>query len=472
MKLGSRLIVVAGLTAFAGACGSAGTPAPALSPSGEPFEEGIAPSENEHTQAAAIALIQAQQLEESDSERSAEFYQTALTAAERGMEMDPENPESYFQGGRAHLGLGNYEEADRLLTRAEELYPAFFVDIEPIRESYWVDSYNAAIQEISAGNLERAAELFEEAGAIYDGRPEAFLNLASVYAQLGNFDGAIESYRNAIETIRNADPDVIDEEIMMEWADHEEVALLNLAQLLSYTEQHGEAATAYSEYLEIVPGDISALSNRAAALMANGQTDEATAIYDELLARPNLTGPDYSAIGIGLFQAGAYERAAGAFEEAVQASPTSRDDVYNWVQTLFLAENWEALIPAAEQLVQVDTHNRDAYRMLAQGLVQTGDEQTAVARMQAMEALPFEIINTSLQLMGDDGAQLVGEIQNLQLAAGTPIHLRVTFLGRQGVPAATSDVELQAPAEGETTSFVAESMEGDIIGYSYEVVSP
>ena len=184
---------------------------------------------------------------------------------------------------------------------------------------------------------------------------------------MSNVDDAVDWYRVALEMLRGPLFEEQTPENQMTWAENEEIAAFNLAQILANAGRNEEAETAYRTYLERSPDNVTALSNLAVVLMGMDRNDEAAEIYQGLLARTDLDARDYYVTGIGLYNAENYSMAAQAFGRSYELIPESRDALYNYAQALYLAGEMDELYPAAVSLVEMDPYNNNVYRLLARG---------------------------------------------------------------------------------------------------------
>jgi len=465
---GLAVTTVAGCAPSAANGGASAGPSPSMTFGGRTLDEGIRPRDNVHTRSAALYLQQGSMSTNPTQRR--ERFEAALESAMAGIELDADNPRSWFQAGEAYLGLNDVVGADSSFVRAEELHPLYYLEIAPIREQEWVVNYNEAINAINAQDYEQAVTMLERSHTIYRERPEAMLNLGSLYSQLGRNDEAINAYRDALELIRGPLTEEQDDETRAAWAENEEIAAFNVAQLLATTGRNEEAAAAYREYLQRNPDNVTVASNLAVVLTDLGREDEAAQIFNDLLARPGLSSRDYFFTGIGLFQAESYSEAARAFQLSIDASPRNRDAAYNLAQALFLAEEWEALVGAGERLVELDPANQNAFRLWAQGLIQTQNEQRAVEILEQMEAIAFEVVNSQLQPFAGGGAAVYGEVVNLTLSQGTSVRVRFHFLGMDGSALGSADVQVPVGAVEAGVRFEAEfASDQTVAGYYYEV---
>jgi hypothetical protein len=63
-----------------------------------------------------------------------------------------------------------------------------------------IATYQAAVTEYNAGNLERAIELFRESFEVHHGHPNALYNIGECYERLGNFEQAVAYYEQYLGT--------------------------------------------------------------------------------------------------------------------------------------------------------------------------------------------------------------------------------------------------------------------------------
>lgn len=428
-------------------------------------------TDNEYTRSAELFLTQAEAMGAVDR------FAEALEAALGSIAEDPSNPVGYFQAARAQVGMGDYVAADSLFTTAVAMHPGYEREVEFLRDKAWREAFNAGLVPMDAGNNEQAIEMWEAAEIIYGGRyPRALMNLASMYGEVGRMDDAIDAYGKALEVLRDpaaAERLAADSAMMDEWAGFEKMVVTNRTVLLVQAERHMEAASDLAIYLESNPDDIEALSNRAAVLIAGGMPDSAQAIYDRLLSNEQLGAGGYYGIGVGLYNADDLEKAAEAFAKVVEISPQNREAVFMLAYTLQLADDFEACVPAAMNLIDLDRYHQANYRIIARCLAGTGDGQEGARYLQEMQNLDFSVIHAPLAQNPAGGGTVTAEFVNKSLAAGTMVTIRVHFNGDDGATVGTASLRVEAPEPGETTSFEAElTSDQQVIGYYFQIVPP
>lgn len=482
------LALGAGACASAGggaATGATGVAAPAAEEERQ-FPPGTEPSDNLWTRSAALYLARATQNPRPDEKRS--LYGQALTAALEGIQKDPDNPKVWYLAGRAYIGLDDYAGADSVLDKAEEIYPRYVLETEEVRERAWAQAYNSGIGQLQQGNQDAAIELFKKATLVYQGRPEAELNLAATYAARSEGEAAIEAYRRALTILRTADTTGLDQKTKEQWTEQEGIAAFNLAQLLAREARDAEAAEAYRDYLKREPDNIMAKTNLAVALVNLDQRDAAMELYNELLSRADLKEQDYFIVGVGLFRVEAYDRSADAFRKALELNPYNRDARYNLAQALYQvaagmepktvqdSASWRAawgeVVPVAQRLVDCDPYNRNGLALLAHGLARSRQEQEAVKILERHRDLPFSLESLDFRPGERGGATLHARLLNLTLEPGTPVTLEFTFLGSDGQALGSKQVTVEAPAKDQEASLdvTIESTE-PVAGYCYKTTS-
>ncbi|MBI4540383.1 MAG: tetratricopeptide repeat protein [Gemmatimonadetes bacterium] len=419
-------------------------------------------------------------------EEQRSLYEQALNASLESTKNEPENARGWVMLGRAYLGLDNYVGADSALDMAEKIYPKYVLETDDDRERGWIEAYNGAIQLLQQGSRDGAIELFKKAAVIFQGRPEAYLNLGASYANVGDDSAAIEAYRQALEILRKVDRSQIEENTLKQWDEHEQLAAFNMAQLLARVGRHGEAAGAYEDYLKKDPNNVMALTNYAVTLMSMEQRDSAMAIYGQLLASTDLKEQDYFVIGVGLFRVEDYTKAEDAFRKALEVNPYSRDARYNLAQALYqiasdLQEKedtvnartaWADLIPVARKVAECDPYNRNALALLAHGLARSKQEQEAVQILERHRDLPFEVGALDFRPEEQGGATLRGSVVNLGLDPGKTVSLKFTFYGTNGQDVGSKEVSVQVSTKNESAPFdvTAESTQM-VAGYCYSASS-
>ena len=425
------------------------------------------------------------------------LYQEALDWALREIASDPGNSVGYYQAARAHIGLYDYVAADTLLEMAVALFTGYRNDVEAQRESAWIDAFNASVgllNDEDEGGVEAGIEQLKYAELIYPrGRPEALINLGVSYEQLGRNEEAIEAFGAALEVIRGPRPQEMmarDSSLAAGWLEKEASVAFNRAMLYTNNELHQEAADEYRRYLTGNPGDITALSNLAGAVAAAGMPDSAQAIYQNLMGE-DLGILDYSNIGVGLYLAGNFERAAEAFQLVLDASPQNRDALLNLTTTLYQAERWHECVPVARRLIETDPFAADHLLILARCVASAGDEQEAGKIVDNYRAMAFNMSEANLTPTVGGGGTVTGNLTNYTLDPGGTVTILVNFLGGDGESIGTNSVRVEVPAQASRDEATGESCEpvdpeavcttafrveldsdADVTGFYFQVVPP
>lgn len=416
-----------------------------------------AQGDNSHTREATrhIGLAMTRQ---DDAERQ-QMYQQALTALEAGMQDEPDHAKTWFLAGGVYAALGQFQQAHEAFNKAVELYPDYQADLAIEREQAWVHAFNAGVAAMDTQDYSGAIAALEAANQLYPQRPEAYLNLASLYSNQNEPERAIEVLETAIEIIEAADPEQVQPETLEQWGRYAQLARINMGQI------QGQA-------------------------------------------------------GIIAFQEEDYDRAAQLFKAAAEVNPHSRDFRYNYVQSVFaktqdleeardsvlaamqaatgdaqvaanaelerhdaeLMELYDELLVGVDAVQPIDPNNEMLYVIAARAHrmkgVLSGDQAAAkIGQDKALELLtqrdqlPVEVSTLAIDGQGE-AATIAGTLRNRSVPAGTPVVLRLTLLGIDGAPVGEGEITVTAPAADTDTEFEGSiPVTGEIAGWRYQVVS-
>ena len=154
---------------FLSGCASAPQPTgPVVSPTGIVYEIGIRPVPTRFSQTGTLYLTRG-------------LVARALQLSILGIEDQPGNPIHHLLAGLAYVRLEEYEQADAMFKAAQQIYPAYELDIEPEREVAWIVLFNEGIAAYTDGDIEGTIEAWELAGMMWNLRPDASLNLATLF---------------------------------------------------------------------------------------------------------------------------------------------------------------------------------------------------------------------------------------------------------------------------------------------------
>ena len=470
MKVRYGLVLVTAIAMMAGGCASGGGSASSESVASQP-ERGLPIRDNSNTRNADLFLVQAMQ--EEDEAQQQQRYQQALDAALAGITQTPENPKSYFQAGRAYIGLGDYAAADSMLTRTEEMRPAYASETVVYREQGWISLYNDAIEPLNSGRLEEAAALFELADRLFRGRDEALLNLASIYSRLGDNQRAIDAYSAALVILEDSKEEMLADTTQPGlWDNHYGILTTGLAQVYVAQGRHQDAAGIYEEILAQDPENLMVLGNLATVLTQMEMGDSAQVLYDRILQRTDVSESDLFNAAVGLYQVENYEMAALSFARVLGLNPMHRDAALNLAQTLSIAEDYEGLIPAAQALAELDPRNSLAYIYQARAYSEGDRTEEANEIFREYQDFGYEISDLEVQPYEEGGAHFTGQLQNHTKDVGSTVTLRFHFGGEGGVEIGTLDVTITVPDAEAFEVFEAEfSSSVYVMGYRYEVLN-
>jgi tetratricopeptide (TPR) repeat protein len=403
---------------------------------------------------SALARAHLAQVETVDAETARAHLHAALTAALEGIAARPGNPQHHFLAGVAHAGLGQLVEAHALWREALEMWPAYGDEIIRFREQAWQAAFERGLAAHREGRMDAAIAEWEGANLIFPWRPEAYFNLGAVRAEQGDFEGALDMYRHALGVVEQAGPGP--RPLSEREREEREVARRSareaLAQLYMFLSRYGQAELEYRALLAENGDDVDLRSHLAVALVRQGRTDDAAAIFDALLATPDLDYRELTRIGLGLFHGRELARAAHVFQRAAELNPQSRDAVHNRVLALYEQRRWSDLVEPAERLLGMDPLNQSIALILAHALREMGETQLALAVLQRTEAHPVYLSHLHLN-NGNEQARMRGQVVPAAAPRGARVNLRFVFLDLAGAELESRLVTVSAPAPGESATF-------------------
>jgi tetratricopeptide (TPR) repeat protein len=426
-----------------------------LAPAAALAQDECDPAGNRYTRSAEIELQRAQ--DASDPRGPEARYHRMLEILQEAFEEEGDNAPSkaYLLAAQAHLGLYEFVAADSMLDVFDELEPACRKFTADARFRSWAQVYNQGIQQYNAGNVDEALSTFETANLVYDD-PRSWNFVAVIHQERGELDQAIAAYEKMYELAS-------DEE-------QKRAAAINRAELLKSLGKLDEALAIYEEYSSTHPDDVLGRLNYAVALGDAGQVDEAQVIFQEFLDREDLTFRQWSEVGIGLYRASAYGEAAEAFKRAHDMRPYNKETIENLGNSLALAEEYEALKPIADTLVTRYPLETAYYRLRANSLVETGENDAALKVLEAREELPVELLNVTMIPEEEGSYRVEGEVMTRTAEPDSEATLNVDFLGEDGALVLSDQITLVMPPEGEISKFeLRTSSESTLAGFTYKL---
>ncbi|HWV56824.1 MAG TPA: tetratricopeptide repeat protein [Longimicrobiales bacterium] len=451
------MLAVATLIAAACATTPAPPPGPPVSPTGVVFEPGVPPGQTRFSQVAVVYISQG-------------YNDRALDQALQGIASNPHNPIHFYLAGLAYTRLRQYAAADSMFDRAEEIYPAYALEIEPERERAWAVAFNEGLEAHVAGNVEATIEAWRRATQIYDMRPEAHRNLGTLLAEVGEYDEAIRVFRAGLAGLERAP---VSRLLSPEEESTREQARVTMSEsvtdLLLLAERYAEAEPLLRSRIERDPENVELRTQLASALTGQGRHDEAVAIYGELLAEESLDSSDLFKVGVALFRIRDYDRASQAFRRLTELEPASRDAWFNYANSLFASQNWETLLPAANRLVELDPLSENALLIAARAHLESGDQQGALRLLEAADSKPVHLADLQFRPSPIE-TRVDGRIVGNAAAEGDTIRLLFTFLN-EGEVVGTQEITLQAPRT-DASSPIEVVFPNRASAYRYEVLPP
>lgn len=428
--------------------------------------QGERPRDTNNTRAAEDHIEAAEDAGSPDEARA--HYEQALQSAEAAIAEDATNPQAYRLAAFAALGAEDYQAAGGYFDRAQELRPIYELELAPVREQAYIDLYQASSPALDAGDYAQAAEILEDANAVYPDRPEAKVTLAQLYAQMQDYDRSVEKIDEAIAFFGSDRMADVDSATAASWREQAEGMPLMRAQVLAGAGRYEEAVGTYRQIAAADPSNVAITQDLAAILMQMGETDEAMTVYESLLTRPGLGSQDFYRIGIGFYQNSDYGRASEAFGRSAELSRMDRDAIEMWARSLQLDSAFAQVPPAAERWIELDPASQIAITVLAQAVNAQGDAQRAGEIIRRVDELPVTVSDLQMRRV-QGGAQVSGSVSNQSLQQGATVTLTFTFYSESGSVLGTATQQVTAGAEGMSAVFQVQFDSAETVGgYGYE----
>jgi tetratricopeptide (TPR) repeat protein len=377
-----------------------------------------------------------------DTAERNQYYREALVALEEAFTREADNARVWLMAGQAYAGLRDYAKADEAFDKAVELHPEYEADVEGEREAAWLDGFQAGVELMDAQQFPQALAMLEASHALYPHRPEGLLNIGSIYANTGEIDKAVQAFEAAIAAARGPHREKLDTAGQAQWDKFAEMAELNIAQM---------------------------------------------------------TG----AQGVEAFQAEDYAAAATAFEKAASMNPHARDYLFNIVQAHYaqatsleeqrdsaaaagsaaqdaeLVRLYDQLRGEIPKVREYDPNNESLLAILARAERRHGElsgdtaaaQQNALRVLEQLQAMPVEVQDLVVQ-PGETEATVQGKVLNRTLAAGTPVTVNITLLGKDGQSIGEAKAQVNAGEQQAAVDFqVTAPVTEQVAGWKYTVAN-
>lgn len=231
------------------------------------------------------------------------------------------NGAAWYYLGRYYVMVNNAAGADSAFKKAESLLPACHEDIYFYRRNQlWVPLAKAGQTALNAQHYDSAVTLLRAGTQVYDGEPQAFTLLATVFFNMPAASYLPES------TFRKANPGLSDSVASAQYeaatrahfdsaakyfrlgvqaagtdsrfAGEKKDAMFNVGNAFYGAQRYDSAAAAYDAYLKVVPNDAQARARLADVLSMGGHKDSAMAMYRLIIQNADSAEP------LSLFSAG------------------------------------------------------------------------------------------------------------------------------------------------------------------------
>jgi tetratricopeptide (TPR) repeat protein len=336
----------------------------------------------------------------------------AMSGARAAAQAQPGNPQHQFLLGRALVAATDFFGADSAFDRTVSLCGGFRAEVDAARRMAWGEAFRQGMDAYQQGDTVVAVARWNAANELYPLRPDAWYNLGVVHTHRGDLARAAEAYRQVL------------------------------------------------------------------AVLASPPADSSTAETQERVETRMNAVAGLIGVGARMFSRNEFDQSAELFRFVTTQDPNSRDGWFNYALALFRRGSWTDLVPVAERLTGIDPLNENARIILFnahKGLADAApagspqiDEHRrhAMTILDASDALPVYVDEIRLGGPGNGPRLLSGKAIGNQAPAGQPVTLTFSFWGPSG-PMGSANVNVAAPAKGQSTLFQVPLPEGIVSSFSY-----
>jgi tetratricopeptide (TPR) repeat protein len=352
------------------------------------------------------------------------------------------------------------------------------------RQQPWARLINQVGPLINRDQIDSATQVLDRSMTIYRGSPFSFYFKGQIAQRQNNWEAASEAYKQAadLSTPEQAAKDSTVANIREYSMFSAAYAQLKAAQGDSGQLQKDgmkKAAELYRAYLKEYPSGPNAQPAQAgltAALQASGDTQSLASLWNEMLANPSkYTDAQLYDAGTQAFSQGNVPMAVKLMEAGQQANPYLRAGLFNLANAYWKNNQFDKMLPVAEQLTELDPNNPDNYQLVA---IAFQGEQKASTDAKAKRALNDSVtkyvrlserlpVRVTFSEFTHDGTKykLAGTVENTSGAARKDT-LTVEFLDRTGKVVATQSAPVPV-APKESAPFTMEADGATIAGFRY-----
>ncbi|MCI0436280.1 MAG: tetratricopeptide repeat protein, partial [Gemmatimonadetes bacterium] len=311
--------------------------------------------------------------------------------------------------------------------------------IEAEREAGWMEAFQEGVELMDQQQYDQALTVLESSELLYGKRPEALLNIGSIYANRNDLDKAEEAFMKAAAAAEGPLVAQLDSASQVSWQRYAEMSKLNVAQLRGTrgvdafgADDFDAAAEWFRKAVEINPHSRDYLFNYVQARYAR-----ASKLEEQIEATP--------------------ADAATITPELVSLYAAIREDV----------EKVRAFDPTSEHLMLILVRAQRRHGELTGDTV--GGREAALATLTRIEEMPHEVVELSIQ-PEESTATVTGKVKNRKAGAGTPVTLKITLLGATGQSIGEITLTVNVGETDSLTPFQQTTeITGQVAGWKYEV---
>lgn len=344
----------------------------------------------------------------------------------------------------------------------------------------WLNTTNAALGALNAGQLDSAKTLASRSLLMYSESPYAYHILSTVAQQKNDIPTAAGYWTKTIELAGNDTT----------FRDVKRAAMYNLgaaevdqAQSAKGAEQKAHAQAAVktmrgflTEY-GTIPEAASVLASTSQMMKLAGDSASIPSLYADMLAKPtNYSDMMLSQAGVVAAQSSHAADATRLFDAALAANPYSRDALANLALMYGAQGDFDKMLGVTQRLVAMDPSNPDnvlnyvyAYSGLRKAAktpaLQKALTDSALKYQAMVDKAPAKIVFTEIT-RGSQETAVGATITNLS-ATPKSYDLKIDFVDKAGTVVGSQTASTGSLAKGASKSLRLTIPKGGVAGFKY-----
>ena len=262
-------------------------------------------------------------------------YDKALELLQKEVQKNPKSDEGFYLLGVIYGEKEQYENMTDAFNKSLAISSTYKENITQLIQSHWIKEFNQAVKSFNAAqntasedsmkiHFDRAANDFQNAIAIAPDSTDAYLNLAFVHIQTGDYVKAEQTLQIFLERGKSPEAYIYLGRILYDRG-------VNQKEIdsLASKENFNRAIQILEEVRNLYPNNFDMLGALQNSYIGAGRVNEGMDVFKQAAeTNPNSPQHQYN-YGVILLGADQFEEAEMRFKKAIELKPDYADALYN-----------------------------------------------------------------------------------------------------------------------------------------------